>query len=68
MFVQHDIRCLRCREFFFVSCLLLLPRSIANIFGNWLNRMDSRHKTIIRVRAIAVAWSVSLCRNDKAFL
>jgi hypothetical protein len=48
-----------------IGSTLYPPRSIANIFGNWLNGVDSRYKTIIRVGAIAVAWPLWLCRNDK---
>ena len=46
---------------------LISPRSVANIFGNWLNGIDSRFKLLIRVGAIAVIWSLWLCRNDKIF-
>ena len=42
-------------------------RSVANIFGNWLNGMDSRFKLFSRVGAIAVIWLLWLCRNDKVF-
>ena len=47
--------------------ILYSPRSIANIFGNWLNGVESRFKLIIRMGAIAVIWSLWLCRNDKVF-
>ena len=43
------------------------PRSVANIFGNWLHGVDSKERTIIRVGALAVIWSLWLCRNDKVF-
>ena len=33
------------------------PRSVANIFGNWLNGVDPRFKLLIRMGAIAVVWS-----------
>jgi hypothetical protein len=46
---------------------LYLPRSVANIFGNWLNGVDHRYKTFIRVGAITVIWSLWQCRNDKIF-
>ena len=29
--------------------------------------MDKRFKTLIRVAALAVIWSLWLCRNDKVF-
>ena len=43
------------------------PRSVPNIFGNWLNGVDPRFKLLVRVGAIAVIWSLWLCRNDKVF-
>ena len=43
------------------------PKSIANIFGNWLNGVDNRFKQLIRVRALAIIWSLWLYRNDKVF-
>jgi hypothetical protein len=36
-----------------VASTLYPPRSIANIFGNWLNGIDHRFKKHIRVGAIA---------------
>jgi hypothetical protein len=50
-----------------VTSTLYLPRSIANIFGNWINGIDYRYKKHIRVGAIAFIWSLWLCRNDKVF-
>jgi hypothetical protein len=43
------------------------PTSVANVFGNWLHGTDLRFITLIRVGAIAVIWSLWLCRNDKVF-
>ena len=43
------------------------PRSVANIFGNCLHGVDRKDRTIIRVGALAVTWSLWLCRNDKVF-
>jgi hypothetical protein len=43
------------------------PCSVANIFGNWLHGIDPRFKRHIRVGAIAIIWSLWLCRNDKVF-
>ena len=43
------------------------PTSIANIFGNLLNGVDNRFKQLIRVAAVAVIWSLWLCRNDNVF-
>jgi hypothetical protein len=42
-------------------------RSVANIFGNWLHGIDNRFRTLIRVGALAVIWSLWLYRNDKVF-
>ena len=50
-----------------IASNLYPPRSVANIFGNWLHGIDHRFRTIIRVGAIAVIWSLWLCRNDKVF-
>jgi putative heme degradation protein len=36
------------------------PCSVTNIFGNWLNGVDPRFKTHIRVWAIVVIWSIWL--------
>ena len=46
---------------------LTSPSFVANIFGNWLNGVDHRFKLFNRVGAIAVIWSLWLCRNDKVF-
>jgi hypothetical protein len=43
------------------------PTSVANIFGNWLHSIDFRFKVLIRVGALAVIWSLWLCRNNKVF-
>jgi hypothetical protein len=43
------------------------PRSVANIFGNWLHGIDNRFRTFIRVGALAVIRSLWLSRNDKVF-
>jgi hypothetical protein len=43
------------------------PCSVANIFGNWLHGIDHRFRMLIRVGAIAVIWSLWLCRIDKVF-
>jgi hypothetical protein len=50
-----------------VASTLFPPRSITNIFGNWLNGIDNRFKKHIRVEAIAFIWSLWLCRNDIVF-
>ena len=43
------------------------PCSVANVFGNWLHGIDHRFRTLLRVGALAVIWSLWLCRNDKVF-
>lgn len=50
-----------------VASGLYPPRSVANIFGNWLYRIDHKFRILIRVGALAVTWSLWLCRNDKVF-
>jgi hypothetical protein len=47
-----------------IASTLYPPRNVANIFGNWLNGVDNRFRTLIRVGALAVIWSLWLCRND----
>jgi hypothetical protein len=47
-----------------ISSTLYQPHSVANIFENQLNGVDDRFKKYIRVGAIAVIWSLWLCRND----
>ena len=41
--------------------------TVANIFGTWLNGIDNKLKTILRIGELAVIWSLWLCRNDKIF-
>jgi hypothetical protein len=43
------------------------PTSIANVFGNWLNGINYKYIILLRVGAIALIWSLWLCRNDKVF-
>ena len=50
-----------------IASNLYQPKSVANVFGNWLHGIDKKYKTVIRVGAIAVIWSLWLCRNDKVF-
>jgi hypothetical protein len=50
-----------------VASTLYPPRSIANIFGNWINDIERRFKKHIRMGAIAFIWSLWLYRNDKVF-
>ena len=37
-----------------IASNLYPPRSVANIFGNWLHGVDRKERTIIRVGALAV--------------
>jgi hypothetical protein len=39
-----------------IGFTLYPSRSVTNIFGNWLNRVDNRFKMLIRVRALDVIW------------
>ena len=50
-----------------IASTLRPPCSVANIFDDWLHGIDKRDRTIIRVGALAVIWSLWLCRNDKVF-
>jgi len=50
-----------------VASSLYPPRSVANIFGNWLHGIDNRFRVLIRVGALAIIWSLWLCRNDNVF-
>jgi hypothetical protein len=43
------------------------PGSVANIFENWLHGIDLRFRTLIRVGAVAVIWSLWLVKNDKIY-
>jgi hypothetical protein len=46
---------------------LYTPTSIANIFRNWLHGIDYKYMILLRVGAMALIWSLWLCRNDKVF-
>ena len=37
-----------------IASNLYQPKSVANVFGNWLNGIDKNYKTVIKVGAIAV--------------
>ena len=50
-----------------VASNLYPPRSVANTFGNWLRGIDPTYRILIRVGAIAIIWSLWLCRNDMVF-
>ena len=41
--------------------------SVANIFGNYLHGIEYKFRTLLRVGALAIIWSLWLCRNDKNF-
>ena len=65
--------CFGCTLYYFYAFsgtnLLIRCHSVSsgNIFGNWLYGVDNRFKQLIRVAALAVIWSLCLCRNDKVF-
>jgi hypothetical protein len=50
-----------------IASTLYPPSSVSNIFGNWLQGIDIRDRTHIRVGAIALLWSLWLCRNNLIF-
>ena len=66
LFFQYKVACSTWSAIQIASNLYP-PRSVANIFGNWQHGGDSKERTIIRVGALAVIWSLWLCRNDKVF-
>jgi hypothetical protein len=37
------------------------------IFGNWVHGIDYKYRILLRVGAMALIWSLWLCRNDKVF-
>ena len=43
------------------------PTNIKNMFGNWLNGVDTRTKSRIRIGVSALVWSIWNCRNDFIF-
>jgi hypothetical protein len=51
-----------------VTSSLYPSTSVANIFGILLQSIDLRFRTLIRVGALAVVWSLCLCRNDKVLM
>ena len=50
-----------------IASSLYPPTSVANIFGHWLDGISNMYKTLIRVGAYALLWSLWLCRNDFVF-
>lgn len=50
-----------------IASTLHPPHSVANIFGNWLHGIDRRDRVHIRMGAIALLWSLWLCRNNLVF-
>jgi hypothetical protein len=45
-----------------VASTLYPPHSVANIFESWLHGVHHRFKKHTRIRAIAILWSVYLCK------
>jgi hypothetical protein len=43
------------------------PSDVANIFGKWLRGIDNKYRILIRVGALALIWSLWLCRNYLIF-
>ena len=50
-----------------IASNLYPPTSVANIFGHWLDGIPNSFKTLIRVGAYALIWSLWLCRNNLVF-
>ena len=51
-----------------VASNLYPPTSLANIFGNWLHGIYHKFRKHIQVGAIALLWSLWLCRNDRVLM
>ena len=43
------------------------PTNIINMFKNWLNGIDKKTKTRIRIGGLAIFWSIWNCRNNIVF-
>ena len=71
VFCHHDenIKYLsfECQFAIQVASNLNPSRSVANIFGNWLHGIDRMFRKHIWMGAIALLWSLWLCRNDRVF-
>ena len=50
-----------------IASNLYPPTSIANMFGHWLDAISNRFRTLIRMGAYTLLWSLWLCRNDLVF-
>ena len=50
-----------------VASNLYPPSTVTNIFSNWLHGIDNTFRNRLRVGAIALLWSLWLCRNDRVF-
>jgi hypothetical protein len=43
------------------------PTNIKNLFGNWLNNIDRKTKSRIRVGVCAILWTIWCSTNDVIF-
>jgi hypothetical protein len=43
------------------------PSSVVNMFDNWLRGIHNKFRILILVGALALIWSLWLCRNDLVF-
>ena len=50
-----------------IDSTLQPPRTVTNIFSNWLNGVDPRFKLFSRMGTIDTILLLWLCRNDKFF-
>jgi hypothetical protein len=48
-----------------VASTLYPTTSVAKVFGNWLHGTDLRFRRLIRMVALAVMWTLWLCKNNK---
>jgi hypothetical protein len=43
------------------------PTNVTNMFGNWLNGIDKKVKSQIRIGVCALVWTIWNCQNDVVF-
>jgi hypothetical protein len=43
------------------------PKSVANLFGNWLLNLNKKDVKLIRIGVCAIVWALWNARNDHVF-
>jgi hypothetical protein len=62
-----------CRFARFVWCIIQVatglfpPRSVSNMFGNWLQGIRKDLKSLILLGVATICWTIWLCRNNMVF-